>query len=384
MSTPNQITEELGRELHRRADGLYEAPFTFDDVRGRARGIRRRRRVAAVTATAAAVALVATLSTTLAGGLNRADEPQPAPSPSTGRGASVLHDREVTLPGGGTVPVDIDNADVSQFGVLTDGRILVANQKLSQIEVYDADGAPATTYAVDFLTFTMSSSNGLAAWIDQRGRVQLLESGSPEPVAMPKMPVINGTTPFIDAVTGDHCADGGCEVLVSDGTETVATVTLDGAERLDTSEPMRVLDVSPDGDTWAVSFRSAGGEQYPCVGLYDPAAERVTARSCTGGNLDFSPDGEHLLSGRYENNMAGEVAVLDRDLQEVAAIKPGKQVISRATWADDTHVLAVLAGLDGNRWTLVRYPLDGGDPETVAGPVRGGNPEMMSEYLPTS
>ena len=147
MSNQDHLTDELGRELHRRVDALYDAPLTLDDVRGRARGIRRRRRVAAVAGTAAAVALVAALSSTLTGGLNRADEPQPAPSPSTGTGASVLHDREVTLPGGDTVAVDVDNADVSQLGVLTDGRILVANQKLSQIEVYDADGAPVTTYA---------------------------------------------------------------------------------------------------------------------------------------------------------------------------------------------------------------------------------------------
>ena len=64
--------------------------------------------------------------------------------------------------------------------------------------------------------------------------------------------------------------------------------------------------------------------------------------------------------------MAGSVAVLDRELNEVRAIDPGDRVVSRAAWADDTHVLAVLAGLEDNRWSLVRYSLDGGDPETVA------------------
>ena len=69
---------------------------------------------------------------------------------------------------------------------------------------------------------------------------------------------------------------------------------------------------------------------------------------------------EQLLSGRYENNMAGNVTVLDRELREVRDIDPGDRVVSRAAWADSTHVLAVLAGLDDNRWSLVRYPLDGG------------------------
>ena len=82
--------------------------------------------------------------------------------------------------------------------------------------------------------------------------------------------------------------------------------------------------------------------------------------------------------------MAGEVSVLDRDLRVVREIKPDPQVVSRAAWGDATHVLVAQAGLDDNRWTLVRYPLGGGDPETVAGPVSGGNPERMSEYLPSS
>ena len=50
MTSNDQLTDELGRELHRRADDLHGAPLTFDDVRGRARAIRRRRRAAAAAA----------------------------------------------------------------------------------------------------------------------------------------------------------------------------------------------------------------------------------------------------------------------------------------------------------------------------------------------
>lgn len=382
MSANDALTEELGRELHHRADALYDAPLTFDDVRGRARGIRRRRRVAAAATTAAAVALVATLSATLAGNLDRADGPQPAPAPAPGRGASVLHDSTVTLPGGETVTLDVPKADVSQFGVLTDGRIVVANQAERSIQVFAPDGSLATTYPADPLLVTMSSTDELAAWLEG-SRVRVLESGVAEPVALAHMPKTAGTVPMVDAVTGSDCADGGCEAILSDGTRTTGEVSVDGVRELSTSRTMRVTDVSPDGETWAVAFPPPEGEQYPCVGLYEPATDEVTARSCTVGGLGFSPDGRHLLSGFYENNMAGTVSVLDRELRVVRTVDPGEMVISRAAWADDSHVLAVLAGLEDHRWTLVRYPLDGGDPETVAGPVRGGNPEILSEYLPS-
>lgn len=382
MSNQDHLTEELGRELHRRVDTLYDAPLTFDDVRGRARGIRRRRRFAAVTTTAAAVALVAMLSTTLVGGLNRADEPQPAPSPSIAPGASILYDREVTLPGGETVDVDVPHADVSQFGVLTDGRIVVANQAKQAIQVFAPDGSLAATYPADPLLVTMSATDKLAAWIEG-SRVQVLESGSAEPVALAHMPKTAGTVPMVDAVTGDHCADGRCRAILSDGTRTTGAVSVDGVRDIATSEPLRVTDVSPDGETWAVAFLAGKDEQYPCAGLYDPGTAQVTVRSCAANGLEFSPDGEHLLSRFFENGTFSDVTVLDRELRAVRKVDPGTRVVSRVAWADATHVFTVLADPAGHRWTLERVAITGGDPETVAGPVRGGNPEMMSEYLPS-
>jgi hypothetical protein len=288
----------------------------------------------------------------------------------------------VTLPGGDTVDVGVSNADVSQFGVLTDGRIVVANQAERAVQVFAPDGSLAATYPVDLLAVTLSSTDELAAWTEG-SRVQVLETGSTEPVQLAHMPRSAGTIPMVDAVTGDHCADGGCRAILGDGTTTTSEVSVDGVRELVTSEPMRVTDVSPDGGTWAVSFPPDEDEQYGCVALYDPAADQVTARSCRASGLEFSPDGQHLLSGFYENNMAGRVTMLDRNLEVVGDVSPSPQVVSRAAWADDTHVLAVLAGLEDNQWSLVRVPLEGGDPETVAGPVRGGNPELLSEYLPS-
>ncbi len=383
MSNQDHLTEELGRELHRRVDALYDTPLTFEGVRGRARGIRRRRRVAAAGAVAAAVAVVLVVPTVLAGnGAQRSERPQPAPEPpAQTRSVAVLHDGTLTLPDGTTRDLGVRTTDVNRLAVLTDGRVLVANQKVSQIEVYDADGSLTTTYPVDYLTFTVSATNELAAWVDQRSRVQVLESGSAEPVTLAPVPLPGESSPVIDAVVGSDCASGGCRVLAGEGSVTMSEATVDDAGDLGTSEDLRIIDVSPDEKTWAVSFAPAGDQQYGCVGLYDVASRSVTARSCTIANLQFSPDGEHLVGGFFENNMTREVTVLDRDLKVVARYAPSGRVVVRAAWSDATHLLAAVAGLDDHTWTLERVDIGDGSTTTLDGPVRGGNPEMVSEYL---
>jgi len=382
MSNQDHLAERLGEELRARADHMYGAPLSFDDVRGQAHRIRRRRRASAAAAIVAAVAVVAVVPAVLSGRLDRADGPQPAPAPTHSAHTAVLHDGEVTLTDGGTVHIDAPSKDVTQFGMLTDGRMVVANQAKQAIQVFAPDGSLTATYPVDLLLLTMSSTDELAAWLDGP-RVRVLESGVAEPVALAQMSKSAGTIPMVDAVTGDHCAEGGCRAILSDGTQTTGEVSTDGVSEVATSEPLRVTDVSPDGKTWAVAFLPGENQQYGCGGLYDPEAQRVLARSCSTNGLQFAPDGQHLTSAFFENGMFSHVTVVDRGLQVVRELDPGKQVVSRFAWADDSHVSTVLADLSGRRWTVERVDIGGGDPETLAGPIPGGNPEMMSEYLPS-
>lgn len=381
MNDQDRLGRQLGQELRTRADDVYGAPFSLDDVRGRARTIRRGRMAVAAGALAAAVAVVAIAPAALSGGLDRADGPQPArPAPSSGGHAAVLRDGVVTLSDGATVRLDGAGRQVTQLGLLSDGRVVVADQAAQAIEVFAPDGSLTSTYPSDPVNLTMSSTSRLAAWLEG-SRVRVLESGSPDPVALARMARTAGTVPMVDAVTGDHCADGGCWAVVSDGTQTVGEVSADGVRAVATDEPLRVTDVSPDGGTWAVAFPPPEDQQVPCVGLYDPAADEVLVRSCTAGTLDFSPDGRHLLSVSYENSMTGRFTVLDRELRVVRAIAPPAQVVSRVAFDGDTHVLAALADLQSRRWSLVRFPLDDGAPQTVATIARGIDPERGSEYL---
>jgi hypothetical protein len=375
----DQLSEDLTRTLHHRVGGLHEAPLTLTDIQGRARGIQRRRRTTAAVGIAAAVAVVAAVPLALSGVLDRGDAPQPAPAPALSPGASVLHAGTVTRPDGTTVDLDVADQDVTDFGVLSDGRIVVASQSGKPIQVFAADGSPQASYAADYNILTMSATDQVAAW-PQDGHVWVLESGDAEPVELGRLPHLNGTVLFINAVTGSDCAAGGCEALLSDGTSTVARMTADGTETFRTPEPFRVTDVSPDEDTWAVSFVPEEDRQNGCSGLYDPETEEVTARSCADFNPSFSPDGEHLLTSYFDNGMFSDVTVLDRELKVVREIDAAPDVVSRVAWADDTHLLVTTADLDGRSWRLLREAIGGGEPDVVAGPVSGGNPEMVSEF----
>lgn len=378
--------ETFVRELQRRADDVHGAPLSLDDVRGTARSIRRRRRATAAAAAAAAVAVVAVVPATLSGHLGRAEGPAPATHDAH---TAVLHDGTVTMPDGGSVDIGVDNADVVDYGVLTDGRVVVALMKPYAVEVFSADGSLQERYPVQSNVVTMGPSDHLAAWVGKDFRIQVLESGVADPVALPGIPDPGDSVGMVDAVLGSGCADGGCSAYLGDGatTTSVSTSGATEAEDLRTSEPLRIDDVSPDGSLWAVSFPPAPGEQYGCSGLYDPDADRVVARTCDTSGLQFAPDGKHLTGARGDNRMYGEVDVLDERLERVSGFSTGGAAISAYAWDGPDHLLVATVTLDDNRWTLRRVGLDEfgrvtpDNVDVVAGPVPGRNPEMLSEFL---
>lgn len=372
--------ETFVRELERRADDIHGAPLSLETVRDRARQIRRRRRTAVAAGAAAAVAVAVLVPAVLTSGSGSDSAPDPAPQPTV-PGASVLHDGTLTLPGGDTVKLDVDNADVTGMAVLTDGRIVLALQKPYAVRVYAPDGTLAATYPVGVNALTTSADDRAVAWVGEDARVQVLTSGVAEPATLPGVPMPGESVGGIDAVL-----DTG-HLLGGDGSTTGYEMVAgqEYAEELSTGEPLQVTDVSPDGDLWAVRFDDDADPQYGCSGLYDPKAQQMVARNCDASGLTFAPDGQHLLGGYFENNMAGEVSTYDLDLTEVGTFDPEGErvVVSRAAWADPSHLVVAVVDWDRSTWSLVRVGIDGdGDDPTVVVPEQPGrNPESVMEYL---
>lgn len=362
--------ETFERELARRADAVHGAPLSFDDVRGKARSIRRRRRAAVASGVAAAVALVVIVPSVLAGGPDKGSRaPEPAP-PVPGHTA-VLHDGTVTLADGTEVDLGVDNERVSQMGVLTDGRIVLGMNQPLGVRVYDGDGSRHVDYPAAYGAITMSPRDDVVAWVGRDLTVSVLAAGGAEPSSLPGK--VEGS---IDAVLdAEH-------LLVGDSPTTWGELTPDGVTDLGTSEPLRVTDVNADGSLWAVQYADDANAQYGCAGLYDPERDTMVARTCETAGLRFSPDGEHLLGAYAENNMAGDLTVVDLDLEPVSTFDPEGDgaAVSRAAWADSEHLLASVTNWRTSSWTLEEVALDGTS-GAVAGPADGGNPETMAEYV---
>lgn len=376
------MTEEsFVRELERRADhafdGTHAAPLTFEAVRSKAHGIRRRRRAAAAGAIAAAVAVAIIVPAALGGGDRPGSEGIDPATATTGHGA-VLHDGTLTLPEGTTVPldVDLDPERLQQIGVLSDGRILVPTSQPNRLRVFDPDGTPAAELSIGTTLVRMSPDNDAAAWMEGDGSVMVLASGSPDPVELGVVEAQDPYYPMIDAVVdADH-------VLVGDGNTTTTQVTPEGVRPLTTSEPVRVTDVSPGGELWAVQYADDADPQFGCVGLYEPDAARMVARNCETSGLRFSPDGRHLLGARGDNGMLSDATVFDRDLEVVGRWESQGRgdVLKAAGWVDDGHLLAVETNWKDSSWALVRVDLTWSEREILDSVESGGNPEIMNEF----
>jgi hypothetical protein len=368
------MTQEIfERELARRADDVHGAPLSLDDVRGKARSIQRRRRAAVAVTAAAVVALIVVVPTLLGGNPAKKSE-APDPAPAVPGHVAVMHDGTVTLADGSTVDLGVDNADVSQLGVLTDGRIVLAMSKPFAVRVYAPDGTRPVDYPVQTNSITMSADDGAVAWMADDFRVRVLTSGVAEPATLDGVPMPGESPGSIDAVLApDHLLGG-------DWSTTTGEITPEGYRDIHTTQPFRVDDVSPDGSLWVVSYPAPADPQFGCSSLYDPEADQFVAKSCTTSGLRFSPDGQHLIGMRGDNNMYGEVDMFDLDLARVGSYSPDPAVVSRAAWADSEHLLVTTANWHDNQWSLVRVGLDG-TAEVVEGPVAGGNPETLVEFL---
>jgi hypothetical protein len=300
----------------------------------------------------------------------------PVPSAHT----AVLHEGTADLPDGGSVHVSRSQDDVSQLGFLTDGRILAATSHPMAIKVISTTDSSTASYPVTYNAFAVSADDRLAAWVDQAGRVQVLEAGHADPVEMAHVPAKYGAPPTVAAVTGADCANGGCRVLVGDTTTWGAT-TSEGYEEVLAGQELSVTDISPDGSLWAVHTQGDVDHELGCAGLYDPAADKLVARSCQADNLRFSPDGQHLLSAYGENNMMVSPAVLDLHLKPVADLTPGTRstAVSRMAWVDPSHVLVSTVDLKSLDWVLERIDLSGRE-EVLGGQSPGPDPETAAAY----
>jgi hypothetical protein len=373
--------------------------LTLDDVRGRARSIRRRR--AALTTTGAAgVVLAAVVPIALLVGGDRstdslppadatptvvdtANPVQPDPSPATevSQAGSWLVGGQVHPADGEPFTPDVEG-DVISFTGLTDGRWVFSGGPgggASTITVTDGTGAVLAAYDAQDTTLATDDVTSAVSWIGPGGDPQVLLAGVEEPVAT-GAELDTRLSPPVPLEILPGCSPEECYVLVetydrSPSGSTRSAVGMDGSvQGLDRLGLSSIMDVSQDGALVAgITSFDEFGQEY-CWGVVSFATGEQLWDTCDAGNLRFSPDGRHVLGidPLLDGPNHSFVQVLDARTGDPVGERVDGIVFDEA-WTADGDYLAVLGNKRGQS-EIVRLDPDGAAPRREAGPALGEYP----------
>lgn len=379
--------------------------LTLDEVRGRARSIRRRR-AAAVAGGAAVLVAAAVLPVALVvGGGSSPDtlppasttptvvdtaNPEEPPTPDldvadrVGQRGTWLEGRTIHPAVGEPFEPDVDG-EISTVMSLTDGRWVIGAYPDGSfvVVVTDSTGQPLASYEALEDGLATDDDGGAVAWFDPDGEPRVLLAGDAEPFTLPVGRTAGRVAPTPREVL-PGCTLVDCAVLVEvyddsvDGS-TLYTVTNRGEiDSLDRLGLLTVQDISPDGALVSgIVSADEFGQEY-CSGVLVFATGEELWRTCEAGSFRFSPDGTRVLGIDAYLDGFGHSFVEVRDALggEVQGRYEGGTVFDETWESTDSYLVSIQTNAGEN--LLLRIGVDGGDPEVlqrVAGAP--GDPEGM-------
>ena len=392
--------DDLRQHLHRRVDGLNDAPLTLQDIQGRARTIQRHRRLAGLASVAAAAALVVPVALFAGQGLNRGEGPAPLPattSPSPTRatetqvptpGLAYRLDREVHRADGTTFNPQV-KGEIPYFAPLGDGRWAFGSYGVGSygedgfsVHVVNGTGQELTSYPALESGVATDRAGTSVAWVGRDGNPRVLQDGYAEPTVIPY--------DFSDfagfqllMVLGGDCQMEGCELLVEtyskSGEPTTYRVDQDGqgADFL-AGTVLTVTDVSPDGTL--VSAMTSVSDQSSCSAVVEIATATVRWETCEASTLRFSTDGSLVLGiDPYLDGIGHSLQVLF-DADDGRELARHQVLIYDEAWVSPDSWWSVEGG--GDTTSIMRYTWTGDRlaVEAVAGPEANDDSSGGSRY----
>lgn len=312
--------------LRIQAVGAGAPTLTLDDVRGRARGIRRRRAAVVAGGAAALVAAAVLPVALLAGGGPAPDSlppasstptvvdtanPQPEPSqPATAEPdlADRVDQRGTWVEGRTIHPAvgepfepEVDG-EISTVMSLADGRWVIGAYPDGSfvVVVTDSTGQPLASYEALEAGLATDDGGGAVAWFDPDGAPRVMIAGEDEPLTMPvpDTPRSAGRT-ALTLLPG--CSLEECVLLVeiyddsADGVTQYAVTSNGETESLERLGLLSLSDVSPDGALVAGLISADELTLEYCYAVLVFATGEELWRTCDAGSFRFSPDGAHVL-----------------------------------------------------------------------------------------
>jgi hypothetical protein len=397
----NDLDDQLNRTLREHADGVHGAPLAFDDVRGRATSIRRRRRLASGLGVAAAIAVIVPTAMFATNGND--SSPQPATALPTVTDTNTPS--PTSTPTMGSDPHGLDVSDLPTGAppavAVLEGNDVSAVATTQEAEV--SHGAGGVTVEAGGKTFgPYPSSHGLAAnaagtavaWSTDEGDVMVWADGAGQPFTLASF---GQTDVRVAAITGTDCVRGkasDCEYFVSrynmeTGQPESVRISGDGG----------VGDVDPDRSIIAVRDATDAGrvlglteidDMRPgtCSVVLEPAQTGSTPllETCDYALDEFSPDGSYVLaSDTYGDGIgSGTIAVFESDGDRLSyrnnRSSQDLTFYNSAVWEDETHVLFTL--FQDGKWSIVRMGVDGAMEFAVA--PQAGDEMEVPWHFPTT
>jgi len=404
MSNHDNLTEQLGRELHDRGASVPGHPIGLGDVKKTAGRIRRRRQVAGGVVVAAAAAIIVP-SVMVAGNLLGGDDaaPQPAkpspsvtqtPEPAPSDGPIVL---DADAPQGAdpqTTYLDgvllIDSAgnktelDKEYWSIARAGDEFLATRygdPYFSVDVLDAEGKVLDTSQT--VAGAVSSADGtVGAWVTPEGKVMTRFEGRTVELGT----VTGGSVQAVDIVGSGSCmeVDGGCRVFLNhaDGSSAPQSADSHGIVDVVGGGLKNLRAVSTDGLLGGLVTQPDPDPAAPaCSAVYDEQAGKRLFKTCDyvfmyGGNA-FSPDGSQVLAQPQDGDGAGprSIVVLDSRSGDVAAEIQVPDAnsprvtgsITHTVWEDGSHLLVKVENNsnDGSSYNMFRVDLGDGTVERV-------------------
>ncbi len=386
MNSP--IDNDLNRALEHQVEHLDTAPLTLGDVQTRAKGIQRRRRIAACVAAAAAVAIIAPIG--LMFDNNQPDSRGPIKQPSTTPSAISWPQRLQT---DGLALGDAPKIDWLEGTTLhaADGGSVTLDAAYFQVVAYDdgwlAMGSTNSGYSATILDsegnpigepfptgegFAVSDDGTRVLYVDNGDLVVHVNGGDTEVL----LEGVGNTTEPI-AFSGDSAL---YNVQLGNGENDGRWIEAGGPEH--DPEPVGTyIYTDSTNDGWSAALTEVRDDGN-CSQTTAPHGDAV-GETCDFTLDSFSPDGANVLAGpEYRSGYGdGVLAVVPRDHlngSPPAVVHYVQSLETDATfmyarWEDDEHVLAVtttpIEGTSDRMWGIVRIGLDG-SVENAVEPVR--------------
>ena len=380
-------TDDLTRSLREQADRVGGHPIDLDSVRGRARSIRRRRRIATGAGVLAAVAVIAPIAVTAGGGLLGSEQnippatnvPSPTPTPvgqvealaaSAPRGddpavpwldGTVLHQ-----PDGTTTDLGQAYYDVTPY----DGGWAAVDLAEGTTSFLDADGSVSETFPGHSLAVS-AARRRMASVLNATGGLDI------------GLRPVEGTDSYLSSVVA---FEGTVDLAGFTGPQEIA-YTLTGNQGQSGAwitdweqEPRRLRGLinvrAANEATGMVSGLTSVDDLEPgsCSAVVAAATGQIRWETCDYTLEAFSPDGRYVIgTDAYADGIGGRtVAILDASNGTVIVEYTTGDIgfTGSSIWETSSTVLTTT--YQDGRWYALRLGLDGSMSQ-VLDPVRAAD-----------